>query len=127
MVESVAELEAAVAIPARMPEHLLFLTGHAGQAARRQRARRRCSRPTFTYDVRDVGVKVAALMTADLIRRRLPKPLEADRIILPGRCRTDLDALGAALRRARERGPDDLKDLPEFFGPQGTAARSLPP
>jgi dihydropteroate synthase-like protein len=73
----------------------------------------------FTYDVRDIGVKVAALMTADLIRRRLPQPVAADRVILPGRCRADLQALSAHFGTRFLRGPDDAKDLPEFFGKKG--------
>jgi dihydropteroate synthase-like protein len=101
-----------------MPEHILFLTG---RLARPRVAKvLEAMRPTdFTYDVQDVGVKVAALMTADLIRRRLPRPLKADRVVLPGRCRADLDTLSAHFDRRFQRGPDDIKDLPEFFGKKG--------
>jgi hypothetical protein len=73
----------------------------------------------FTFEVRDIGVKVASLMTPDIIRRRLPQPLQADRVILPGRSRGDLDALAQEFGVPFSRGPDDLKDLPEFFGRQG--------
>jgi hypothetical protein len=45
--------------------------------------------PEFTYTVHQIGVKVAALMTADMIARRLKDTFNADRIILPGRCRGD--------------------------------------
>lgn len=101
-----------------MPEHLLFLTGRLAKP--RVASVLQAMQPTdFTYAVHDVGVKVAALMTADLIRRRLPCPVEADRIILPGRCRTDLDALGAHYGVTVMRGPDDINDLPEFFGRKG--------
>jgi dihydropteroate synthase-like protein len=101
-----------------MPEHLLFLTGRLAKP-RVARVLEAMQPTEFTYDVHDVGVKVAALMTADLIRRRLPKPVAADRIILPGRCRTDLDALGAHYGLPVQRGPDDINDLPEFFGRKG--------
>ncbi len=101
-----------------MPEHLLFLTGRLAKP--RVANVLQAMQPTdFTYTVHDLGVKVAALMTADLIRRRLPRPVAADRIILPGRCRTDLDALGAHYGVAVTRGPDDINDLPEFFGGKG--------
>src|SRR5262249_41900830 len=74
---------------ARMPEHFLFLTGR--MAKPRVAKVLAAMQPTeFTYDVQDVGVKVAALMTGDLIRRRLAAPVTADRIMLPGRCRADL-------------------------------------
>jgi len=101
-----------------MPEHLLFLTGRLAKP--RVASVLQAMQPTdFTYAVHDLGVKVAALMTADLIRRRLPKPVGADRIILPGRCRTDLDALGSHYGVTVMRGPDDINDLPEFFGRKG--------
>ena len=101
-----------------MPEHLLFLTGRLAKP-RVARVLQAMQPTEFTFEVHDVGVKVAALMTADLIRRRLPKPVAADRIILPGRCRTDLDALGAHYGLPVQRGPDDINDLPEFFGRKG--------
>ena len=94
-----------------MPEHLLFLTGHFA----RQRVAKvlEALQPTsFTYDIHDIGVKVAALMTADLICRRLPRPVEADRVMLPGRCRADLEALSRHFGKPFVRGPDDAKDLP---------------
>jgi dihydropteroate synthase len=98
-----------------MSEHLLFLTG---RLARPRLVRvLEAMRPTeFTYDVHDVGVKVAALMTGELIRRRLPRPVEADRVLLPGRCRADLAMLSDHFATRFERGPDDANDLPEFFG-----------
>src|SRR5882672_9477981 len=58
-------------------------------------------------------------MTADMIRRRLTGAMGADRIIVPGRCRGDLEAVSRALGVPFQRGPDDLKDLPRFFGREG--------
>jgi dihydropteroate synthase-like protein len=75
----------------------------------------------FAWRVLDIGVKVAALMTQAIIRRRLPQPLEADRIILPGRCRADLADLSRALGVKVERGPDEIADLPAYFGRGGRA------
>jgi dihydropteroate synthase-like protein len=101
-----------------MPEHLLFLTGRLAKA-RVTKVLEAMQPAAFTYEVHDIGVKVAALMTADLIRRRLPAPARADRILLPGRCRADLEALGAHYGIPVQRGPDDINDLPEFFGGKG--------
>ncbi len=70
----------------------------------------------FDWKVLDIGVKVAALMTEDIIARRLPKPVEADKILLPGRCRADLDRLSKSFGVPFLRGPDELKDIPIFFG-----------
>jgi len=98
-----------------MPEHLLFLTGRLAEP-RVARVLASMQPTEFTYDVRDIGVKVAALMTGDMIRRRLRAPLDADRVVVPGRCRSDLAALSEHFHTPFVRGPDDVKDLPEFFG-----------
>src|SRR5262249_28288312 len=75
--------------------------------------------PGFSWSVIDVGVKVAALMTEPIISRRLPRPLDATRIMVPGRCRADLQRLSAEFGIPFERGPEELKDLPAFFGKGG--------
>lgn len=97
-----------------MPERLLFLTGHL--AERRLRQILAAMQPDFAWEVRDIGVQVAALMTVPLIRNRLHDLGGADRVILPGRCRGDLAALADALGVPVERGPDELVDLPTHFG-----------
>jgi dihydropteroate synthase-like protein len=103
-----------------MPEPVLFLTGRLARPRLHQMLER--LQPDFAWEVRDIGVKVAALMTAELIRRRLPRPLAAERVLLPGRFRGDLAALSAHYDRPFERGPDDLVDLPEFLGRAGPPA-----
>jgi hypothetical protein len=50
-----------------------------------------------------------------MIRRRVAAPVAADRIIVPGRCRGDLDALSEHYALPVQRGPEELKDLPAFF------------
>lgn len=95
-------------------EHILFLTGKLAQKQLHQILEK--MQPDFSYTVHQLGLKVAALMTADMIRRRLKDKFNADRIILPGRCRGDIDALSTELGLPIERGPDELKDLPLFFG-----------
>jgi dihydropteroate synthase-like protein len=100
-----------------MSEHFLFLTGRL--ALSRLTKVLQAMQPTpFTFDVQDIGVKVAALMTPDIIRRRLPQGIRASRVILPGRSRGDLEALTRHFGVPFSRGPDDLKDLPEYFGRQ---------
>ena len=98
-----------------MPERILFLTGHLAEG----RLRRVLAEMggDFAWEVRDIGVQVAALMTTDIIRRRLPQAeLQADRVVVPGFCAGDLDALSAEWRLPVARGPDDLHDLPAHFG-----------
>jgi dihydropteroate synthase-like protein len=72
--------------------------------------------PEFDWTVFDIGVKVAALMTEEIILRRLPDRGEADKIMLPGRCRADLDRLSEHYGVPVVRGPDEVKDIPVFFG-----------
>ncbi|MGB6792745.1 MAG: DUF6513 domain-containing protein, partial [Pseudolabrys sp.] len=54
-----------------------------------------------------------------IIQRRVPRPLDASRVMVPGRCRADLDRLSAEFGIPFERGPDELKDLPAYFGKGG--------
>jgi dihydropteroate synthase-like protein len=97
-----------------MSEHLLFLTGKLAEKQLRNILEK--MQPDFTYTVHQLGVKVAALMTTDMIARRLKDTFGANRMILPGRCRGDVDALAESLGLPVERGPEELKDLPQYFG-----------
>jgi dihydropteroate synthase-like protein len=97
-----------------MSEHLLFLTGKL--AEKQLRGILELMQPEFSYTVHQLGVKVAALMTTDMISRRLKDTFGANRIIIPGRCRGDIDALAKELEITVERGPEELKDLPLYFG-----------
>src|SRR5690242_6595955 len=96
-------------------EHILFLTGRLAEPSLRRVLDGMAPAP-FTWEVRELGLQVAALMTADMIRRRLPSPLPAARVIVPGRCRGDLQALSEHYGIPVERGPEEVKDLPQFFG-----------
>lgn len=105
-------------------EHIVFLTGRLAQPGL-ERVLAGIAPPAFTWEVREIGLQVAALMTADMIRRRVEAPLTSldaegrprrvDRILVPGRCRGDVDALSAHYGVPVQRGPEELKDLPRFF------------
>lgn len=103
-------------------EHIVFLTGRLAQPGL-ERVLGGLETPPFTWEVREIGLQVAALMTADMIRRRVANPVvtggepsrRADRVIVPGRCRGDVDALSAHYGIPVVRGPEELKDLPRFF------------
>jgi len=97
-----------------MAENILFLTGHLARP--RLEAVLNGMNAGFGWKVLDIGVKVAALMTEDIITRRLPQPVAADKIMLPGRCRADLDRLSERFGVPVLRGPDELKDIPLYFG-----------
>ncbi|QMU60998.1 MAG: dihydropteroate synthase [Gammaproteobacteria bacterium] len=98
-----------------MAEHILFLTGKLAEKSL-HRVLESMQPTEFTYEVRQLGVSVAALMTTQLIEKRLTDTGLAQKVILPGRCRGDIEALSNSLKLPVERGPDELKDLPAYFG-----------
>lgn len=98
-----------------MAEHILFLTGKLAEKSL-NRVLESMQPTEFTYEVRQLGVSVAALMTTQLIEKRLSDTGRAEKIIIPGRCRGDIQALSTYLKLPVERGPDELKDLPAYFG-----------
>lgn len=95
-------------------EHIIFLTGRLAQH-NLEKVLAGMQPPSFSWEVREIGLQVAGLMTADMIRRRVEKPVQADRIMVPGRCRGDLDALTQHFGLPVERGPEELKDIPRHF------------
>ncbi len=100
-----------------MSEKILFLTGKLAIKQLQQILEK--MQPEFSYEIHQLGLKVAALMTADMIARRLKgMTFNVDKILVPGRCRGDLNALSKTLGLPVERGPKELKDLPQFFGQQ---------
>ncbi|MEX6506611.1 DUF6513 domain-containing protein [Jiella sp. M17.18] len=99
-------------------QRLLFLTGHLARP-RLERVLSGLGETEFDWAIADIGVKVAALATGDIIERRLERPVEADGVVLPGRCRADLDRLSEVFGVPFTRGPDELADLPAFLGRKG--------
>ncbi|MEX2479958.1 MAG: DUF6513 domain-containing protein [Gammaproteobacteria bacterium] len=98
-----------------MSEHLLFVTGKLAEKSL-ARVLAAIDDPGFTYEIRVPGIAVAGLLTAAMLRRRLGDVSAFDRVILPGRCRGDLAELGAFFGTEFTRGPEELKDLPGWFG-----------
>ena len=89
-------------------DHLVFLTGRLAEPALRRVLGEMAEGGAlpFTWEVREIGVQVAALMTPELIRRRVPRPLAATKLVLPGRCQGDLAELSAHYGLPVERGPE---------------------
>ena len=65
----------------------------------------------FSYEIRNLNVNVAALLTTDMIERRIGDVNGFDEIIIPGRVRGDIKSLEKQLSKTITRGPDELKDL----------------
>jgi dihydropteroate synthase len=101
-----------------MTERLLFLTGHLAEP-RLRRLLTGLGETHFTWNVENIGVKVAALMTEPIVVRRLSRPVQADRVIFPGRAALDPAHLSQEFGVAFERGPDEIADLPRRLGAAG--------
>ena len=105
-----------------MAEHqqdkLLFLTGHLAEN-RLKKAVTNAGLKDGSWQVANIGIKVAALMTDAIVRNRLKGPIDATRVIVPGRSRMDLNSLGRHFGVPFERGPDELADLPQYLGHGG--------
>jgi len=98
--------------------HNIFLTGRLARP-RLEKVLSALEEPGFTFEVRDIGVKVAALMTESIVKRRLATPLKAATVYVPGRTRMDLMSLSQHFGVPFLRGPDEVNDLPRFFGKAG--------
>ena len=103
-----------------MSESLLFLTGKLAEKSLHQVLASMQPAP-FKYRITQIGVSVAALMTPELILRRLPDIGDASKVIVPGLCCGDLKILETKYGVPVARGPVDLKDLPQYFGRGGKA------
>ncbi|HQN65326.1 MAG TPA: DUF6513 domain-containing protein [Methylophilus sp.] len=105
-------------------ESLLFVTGKLAEKSLHQTLQQiqaDIKTPSFKYRVEQIGVSVAALMTPEMIARRLKNTGDAQKMILPGLCQGDLSLLHRQFGIPAERGPEDLKDLPQYFGQGGKA------
>jgi hypothetical protein len=102
--------------------HLLFVTGKLAEPSLRRTLAELAPRADFDFSVAVLPISVAALATTPWIARHLQVPVGIDRVILPGLSAGDVAALNAG-GAVVERGPKDLRDLPDFF----QATRTPPP
>jgi dihydropteroate synthase-like protein len=100
--------------------HLLFVTGKLADPALRRTLAELAPKAGFDYTIAVLPITVAALATTPWVASHLNVPSGIDRILLPGLCAGDLNAVAERAGVPVERGPKDLLDLPEFFGGQKT-------
>ena len=67
-------------------------------------------------------ITVAALMTPAWIARRLEVPDGVTRIMIPGLCEGDPEEISERFGIPAEKGPGDLKALPQHFGREDARA-----
>ena len=92
----------------------LFVTGKLAEPALRATLERMA--PDFPYEVAVLRITVAALMTTAWIAKHLTDVAGADRIVIPGLCEGDVREIEDHWPVKAEKGPADLRDLPEHFG-----------
>ncbi|MFQ5731335.1 MAG: DUF6513 domain-containing protein [Planctomycetaceae bacterium] len=95
---------------------ILFVTGRLAEASLRRVVGPLSATAGFEYDVRTLGISVAALMHVGWVGRKLGDVAGFDRVLLPGWCQGDVSQLSRQFGTAFEAGPKDLADMPEHFG-----------
>lgn len=101
-------------------EHLHFVTGRLAEPALQQVVSEVAARSGFAYTIEVMPITVAALMTPAWLASRVNPPTEATRIIIPGYCGGDLQVLSDRVFCPVERGPSDLRLIPEYLGQPST-------
>jgi dihydropteroate synthase-like protein len=94
----------------------LFVTGKLAEPSLRRIMAEVAPAVGFDYAVAVLPISVVALATTPWVARHLQVASRVDRVILPGLCNGDLAAISESIGLPVERGPKDLRDLPEFFG-----------
>ena len=103
-----------------VPRRVLFVTGRLAEPALRRTLAEMA--PAFAYDVAVMKITVAALMTTPWIARFLAVPAGTDLVLIPGLCEGDTAAIADRAGVRVEKGPKDLRQIPEYFG-RAAAAR----
>jgi dihydropteroate synthase len=96
-------------------EHIHFVTGRLAEHALKSIVAPLAAAVQFDYSIDVLPITVAALMTPAWIARHWNVPAATTRVILPGYCEGDLEQLTTQLGHPVDRGPRDLRRLPEFF------------
>lgn len=99
-----------------MSQRIHFVTGRLAEFSLRGMLAKLAPKVGFDYTLDVLGITVAALLTTDWIAPRIRVPPGTSRVILPGYCQGDLDKVEKVAGVPVERGPRDLRRLPEFFG-----------
>jgi dihydropteroate synthase len=104
---------------ARADQRICFVTGRLAESALRPVVARLAQELGCPCEVVVLPITVAALMSPSWIAKQLTLPPGTTRVILPGYCEGDLAPLVQRFPGVTiERGPRDLRRLPEHFGKQ---------
>jgi dihydropteroate synthase len=100
-----------------MPGKVLFVTGKLAEPLLRETLAHAALE--FEHEVAVMKITVAALMTPEWIARFLQPSADVELILLPGSVQGDLEVLRERFGVRVERGPKDVRQIPEHFGVQG--------
>ena len=103
------------------PARVLFVTGKLAEPSlRRMLAEQELP---FAWDVAVMRITVAALMTTEWIAKQELAPAPGtDLVMIPGLCEGDAATLTERLGVPVEKGPKDLREIPQHFGRAARAA-----
>jgi dihydropteroate synthase len=104
---------------ARTPRRVLFVTGKLAEPALRRTVAEMA--PAFAWEVAVLKITVAARMTTPWIARFLEVPPDTDLVLIPGLCEGDPAVITERAGVPVEKGPKDLRQIPEYFGRAATA------
>jgi dihydropteroate synthase-like protein len=96
------------------PARVLFVTGRLAEPALRRVLAE--MQPAFLAEVAVLKITVAALMTTPWIAKFLTVPPGTDLILLPGLVEGDPELLASKVGVKVEKGPKDLREIPQYFG-----------
>jgi dihydropteroate synthase len=100
------------------PARVLFVTGKLAEPALRRTVADMA--PPFAWEVAVLKITVAALMTTAWIARFLEVPPGTDLVLIPGLCEGDAAVIAEQTGIRVEKGPKDLREIPEYFGQAAT-------
>lgn len=99
-------------------EHIQFVTGRLAERSLKATVGKLSAKVGFTYTVDVLPITVAALMSPIWVARHISVSPQTHRIILPGYCEGDLAPLELMTDVPIQRGPKDLRRIPDLFGSQ---------
>jgi dihydropteroate synthase-like protein len=95
---------------------LLFVTGKLAEPALRRLLAELAPRAGFDFQLAVLPISAVSLATTPWIARHLAPQSGIQRVLLPGLCAGELAQVEEVVKAPVERGPKDLRDLPEHFG-----------
>ncbi len=95
---------------------ILFVTGKLAEPALRRAVAELAATSKVEPFVAVLPISVAALLTTDWVATHLGVQAGIEKVIVPGLCRGEIAELEQHIGIPVERGPKDVRELPEHFG-----------